>query len=170
MYFYYYMLRGEILYKVLLSFIFITCLIACNVNEDGQNKNFNNQNDHSISETELPPDGYLQFDNTKVPLIMGTYSWNHIESDSPPPNELTSDTTPLIIDEQEDIQINFNTDIQPSQLHIYNWTGLKKGEEVTVFDENLFTPPHEDGEYMYGIEAIWPEGKVLYGIKIKVVR
>ena len=158
------------LLKYLLSFVLLSfLLVACSNMNDSSINNKESVNT-AISIVETPPEGYLIYEDVKVPLVMGTYSWNDTEADSDPPNKLILENgMELITPPNSQINIQFLLDKNPQKLEVYHWEDLDQGEEITLVNNTSFTAPHIAGEYIIGIVATWPEGIVFYGIKIKVI-
>lgn len=119
---------------------------------------------------ETPPEGYLIYEDVKVPLVMGTYSWNDTEADSDPPNILLLESGKELITPPDSlIDIQFLLDKNPQKLEVYHWDELEQGEKITLINNFSFASPNIAGNYIIEIVASWPEGIVLYGIKVKVI-
>ena len=144
-------------------------LIACSsIDDSAINNNKNIIDENPIVET--PPEGYLIYEDVKVPLVMGTYSWNDTEADSDPPDILILETgMELITPPDSQIDIQFLLDKNPKKLEVYHWNDLDQGEEISLINNSSFASPNIAGDYIIGIVATWPEGIVYYGIKIRVV-
>ena len=158
------------LVKFLLSFGLLSfLLVACsNMDDSAINNKKNVITANSIVET--PPEGYLIYEDFKVPLVMGTYSWNDTEADSDPPSKLLVETKHELITQPDSlINIQFLLDKNPQKLEVYHWDDLDHGEEITLINNFSFASPNTAGDYIIGIVATWPEGIVLYGVKVKVI-
>lgn len=126
------------------------------------------------TELEGPPILKVIYQDKSIAAIRGTYSWTvdnndgtktTTNADSPAPNVLVKNSTPLIVPPKSTLTLDFFSG-KPETTIVNIWQDNKPIKQ-TINDNKLLMPELK-GSVVYEVMATWKQGTAHYGFLVNI--
>ncbi|MBK3495176.1 hypothetical protein JFL43_09980 [Viridibacillus sp. YIM B01967] len=121
-----------------------------------------------------PPMPKVTIKDTKIPTTQGSYCWKVIgmgrcvDKVYASPFEMGQEHTPVAVQPNSKIDIQFNSEPLPGSLVVEEWVNENTSDNVEIKD-NKITVPSQKGIYIYHITSNWQQeiAVMLFSIEIE---